>query len=71
MTVEKIRKTQRAEGPATVLAIGTSIPSNYVDQSMYPDYYFPMTRSEHKIELKEKFKLLSLLHIFSTIWILE
>ncbi|GMJ04777.1 TRANSPARENT TESTA 4, CHALCONE SYNTHASE [Hibiscus trionum] len=56
VTVEEIRKAQRAEGPATVLAIGTSTPPNCVDQSMYPDYYFGITNSEHKTELKEKFK---------------
>ncbi|KAL0349106.1 UNVERIFIED_CONTAM: Chalcone synthase [Sesamum angustifolium] len=33
VTVEEIRRAQRAEGPATVLAIGTATPSNCVDQS--------------------------------------
>nr|P23418.2 RecName: Full=Chalcone synthase 1; AltName: Full=Naringenin-chalcone synthase 1 [Solanum lycopersicum]CAA38980.1 chalcone synthase [Solanum lycopersicum] len=56
VTVEEYRKAQRAEGPATILAIGTSTPSNCVDQSTYPDYYFRITNSEHKTELKEKFK---------------
>ncbi|KAL0388256.1 UNVERIFIED_CONTAM: Chalcone synthase [Sesamum radiatum] len=56
VTVEEIRRAQRAEGPATVLAIGTATPSNCVDQSTYPDYYFRITDSEHKTELKEKFK---------------
>lgn len=56
VTVEEVRKAQRAEGPATVLAIGTSTPPNCVDQSEYPDYYFRITNSEHKTELKEKFK---------------
>ncbi|RDX83962.1 Chalcone synthase 1, partial [Mucuna pruriens] len=40
VSVEEIRKAQRAEGPATVLAIGTATPPNCVDQSTYPDYYF-------------------------------
>lgn len=56
VTVEEIRRAQRAEGPATILAIGTATPSNCVDQSTYPDYYFRITDSEHKTELKEKFK---------------
>ncbi|KAK4421711.1 Chalcone synthase [Sesamum alatum] len=54
-TVEEIRRAQRAEGPATVLAIGTATPPNCVDQSTYPDYYFRITNSEHMTELKEKF----------------
>ncbi|GMN70137.1 hypothetical protein TIFTF001_039181 [Ficus carica] len=56
VTVEEIRNAQRAEGPATIMAIGTANPSNCVDQSTYPDFYFRITNSEHKIELKEKFK---------------
>ncbi|KAH0640539.1 hypothetical protein KY285_037125 [Solanum tuberosum] len=56
VTVEEYRKAQRAEGSATILAIGTSMPSNCVDQSTYPDYYFRITNSEQKTELKEKFK---------------
>lgn len=56
VTVEEIRKAQRAEGPATVLAIGTATPHNCVSQADYPDYYFRITNSEHMTELKEKFK---------------
>lgn len=56
VTVDEVRKAQRAEGPATVLAIGTATPTNCVDQSTYPDYYFRITNSEHKTELKEKFQ---------------
>ncbi|KAL0456831.1 UNVERIFIED_CONTAM: Chalcone synthase [Sesamum latifolium] len=55
-TVEEIRRAQRAEGPATVLAIGTANPPNCVDQSTFPDYYFRITNSEHNTQLKEKFK---------------
>ncbi|RYR11599.1 hypothetical protein Ahy_B04g069103 isoform A [Arachis hypogaea] len=40
VSVSEIRNAQRAEGPATVLAIGTANPSNCVDQSTYADYYF-------------------------------
>ncbi|KAJ0093073.1 hypothetical protein Patl1_25900 [Pistacia atlantica] len=56
VTVDEVLKAQRAEGPATVMAIGTATPPNCVDQSTYPDYYFRITNSEHKTELKEKFK---------------
>ncbi|KAJ8436180.1 hypothetical protein Cgig2_010424 [Carnegiea gigantea] len=56
LSVHEIRKAQRAEGPATVLAIGTATPPNYVHQADYPDYYFRVTQSEHMTELKEKFK---------------
>ena len=56
VSVAEIRKAQRAEGPATILAIGTANPPNCVDQSTYPDFYFRITNSEHKTELKEKFQ---------------
>ncbi|KAI4378050.1 hypothetical protein MLD38_015591 [Melastoma candidum] len=56
VTVEEVRRAQRAQGPATILAIGTATPPNCVDQSTYPDYYFRITNSEHKTELKEKFQ---------------
>ncbi|CAJ2637838.1 unnamed protein product [Trifolium pratense] len=56
VSVSEIRKAQRAEGPATILAIGTANPPNKVDQSTYPDFYFKITNSEHKAELKQKFQ---------------
>ncbi|WCJ24220.1 Chalcone synthase [Euphorbia peplus] len=56
VSVDEVRKAQRAQGPATILAIGTATPVNYVDQDTYPDYYFRITNSEHMTELKEKFK---------------
>lgn len=58
VTMEEIRKAQRAEGLATILAISTATPPNIVIQADYPDYYFRITNSEHMTELKEKFKLL-------------
>ncbi|KAJ0507519.1 putative chalcone synthase [Helianthus annuus] len=54
--VETIRETQRARGLATILAIGTATPYNCIHQADYPDYYFRVTKSEHMINLKEKFK---------------
>ncbi|CAI0380365.1 unnamed protein product [Linum tenue] len=56
ITVDELRKAQRANGPATILAIGTATPANCVDQSTYPDYYFRITNSDHMTELKHKFQ---------------
>nr|BAX02594.1 chalcone synthase-like [Dahlia pinnata] len=56
VSVQEFRNSQRARGPATILAIGTATPLNCVLQSTYPDYYFRITKSEHMKELKEKFK---------------
>ncbi|XP_038881916.1 chalcone synthase 2-like [Benincasa hispida] len=53
--VAEIRKAQRADGPAMVLAIGTTAPLNIVLQSDYPDYYFHITNSEDLTHLKQKF----------------
>ncbi|XP_038984943.1 chalcone synthase-like [Phoenix dactylifera] len=55
-SIESIRKAQRADGPATIMAIGTANPPHAVDQSTYADFYFRITNNEHKHELKEKFK---------------
>jgi chalcone synthase len=54
--VQEIRQARRAQGPATILAIGTATPANCIYQADYPDYYFRITKSEHMTELKEKFK---------------
>ncbi|MED6150931.1 Chitin synthase, class 3 [Stylosanthes scabra] len=56
VNVSDIRKVQRAEGPATILAIRTANPPDVVEQSTYPDYYFRITNTEHMIELKKKFQ---------------
>ena len=54
--IDEIRQAARADGPATILAIGTATPPNCVYQADYPDYYFRITNSEHMTQLKEKFK---------------
>jgi len=54
--VQEIRQAQRAQGPASILAIGTATPKNEVYQADYPDFYFRMTNSEHMTDLKKKFK---------------
>ncbi|CAG7895640.1 unnamed protein product, partial [Brassica rapa] len=56
LSLDEIRKAQRGDGPASILAIGTANPPNQVIQAEYPDYYFRITNSEHMTDLKEKFK---------------
>lgn len=51
-----IRSSQRADGPAAVLSIGTANPPDCVSQDEYPDYYFRITKSEHLTDLKQKLK---------------
>lgn len=69
VSVADIRKAQRAQGPATVLAIGTATPANCVYQADYPDYYFRITNSEHLTELKEKFKRMCTWVLWSYSWV--
>ena len=52
----KSRRQLAAEGPATVMAIGTAVPPFVHEQSTYADYYFDVTNCNHKTELKAKFK---------------
>lgn len=54
--LQKIRDAQRSVGPACILGIGKAHPPHYIYQKDYPDYYFRVTNSEDKVELKEKFK---------------
>ncbi|KAF4397575.1 hypothetical protein G4B88_027315 [Cannabis sativa] len=56
ITVDQIRKSQRADTPAAILAIGTANPANFVTQANYPDYYFNVTKSQHMTNLKNKFQ---------------
>jgi hypothetical protein len=56
-TVREIRRTQRADGPAAVLGIGTANPTNYVFQEEFPDYYFRVTKKDHLTDLKDTFKI--------------
>ncbi|KAL6893635.1 hypothetical protein ACP4OV_007733 [Aristida adscensionis] len=57
-TVREFRRAQRADGPASVLAIGTANPAHCVRQEDYPDYYFRVTKSDHLPELKAKLRRL-------------
>ena len=54
--VKLSRRQLAAEGPATVMAIGTAVPPFVHEQSTYADYYFDVTNCNHKTELKAKFK---------------
>ena len=55
MSVLDVMKAQRAEGLATVLAIGTANPAHCVYQAEYPDFYFRVTESDHLTDIKRKF----------------
>ncbi|KAL6883732.1 hypothetical protein ACP4OV_011146 [Aristida adscensionis] len=54
--VHQIRRAQRADGPAVVLAVGTANPANCLLQDDYPDFYFRVTKSEHLTDLKDRVK---------------
>ncbi|CAN6205317.1 unnamed protein product [Urochloa humidicola] len=52
-----IRRTQRADGPAAMLAVGTANPTNCVLRDDFPtDFYFRATKIEHLTGLKAKFQ---------------
>jgi hypothetical protein len=55
-TIREIRRSQRADGPAAVLAIGTANPPNCVSQEDFPDYYFRVTKSDNLTDLKHKLR---------------
>jgi hypothetical protein len=52
--LRQMRQAQRADGPASVLAVGTANPPNCVRQDEYADYYFRVTHTEHHTKLKAK-----------------
>ncbi|TKW01020.1 hypothetical protein SEVIR_8G149800v4 [Setaria viridis] len=54
--LNEIRRAQRADGPAAVLAIGTAVPANCVRQDEFTDWYFRITKSDHLAKLKAKMK---------------
>ena len=51
--VGNLREAQSAKGPTTT-SIATTNSENIVYQKDYPDFYFCVTKSEHKTGLKEK-----------------
>ncbi|XP_044500820.1 chalcone synthase 2-like [Mangifera indica] len=54
VSVDEVRRAQRAQGTATIMAIGTANPPHVNDQSTYPDAYFRMTNSQHLSHVKNK-----------------
>jgi chalcone synthase len=50
------RGQPRAEGPASVLGVGTAVPPAEFLQSEYPDFFFNITNCGDKENLKAKFK---------------
>ena len=51
-----LRRAQRADGPAAILAIGVVYPTNCIHQDEFTDWYFRVTKSDHLTELKAKMK---------------
>ncbi|KAJ0085854.1 hypothetical protein Patl1_07609 [Pistacia atlantica] len=47
VSVEEVCKAQRAEGIATIMAIGTINPPRIIEQSTFPDACFSVTNTEH------------------------
>jgi bisdemethoxycurcumin synthase len=56
VAVSGLWRAERADGPATLLGIGTANPANCVRQEDYSDYYFRVTKREHLADLKAKLK---------------
>ncbi|KAI5004300.1 chalcone synthase-like [Hordeum vulgare subsp. vulgare] len=54
--VPRVHGQKKAMGTASILAIGTANPSNVLEQSTFPDFYFRVTNSDHKQHLKDKFR---------------
>ncbi|KAF0905303.1 hypothetical protein E2562_003901 [Oryza meyeriana var. granulata] len=54
VTVHDVRRAQRADCTAAMLAIGTANPATCISQDDYPDYYFRITNSEHLTDLKRQ-----------------
>jgi hypothetical protein len=52
----KLRREQRADGPACVLAAGTANPANCIPQDEFADWYFRVTKSDHLTHLKDAMK---------------
>ncbi|KAG6508513.1 curcumin synthase 3-like [Zingiber officinale] len=57
-SLQAMRRAKRAQGPATIMAVGTANPPNLYEQTSYPDFYFRVTNSDDKHELKNKFRVI-------------
>uniref|UniRef100_A0A0D9WZ62 Chalcone synthase n=1 Tax=Leersia perrieri TaxID=77586 RepID=A0A0D9WZ62_9ORYZ len=56
--LREIHRSQQADGPAAVLAIGTANPPACVTQDDFTDLLFRATNTDHLAALKDKFKRL-------------
>ncbi|XP_058217622.1 2-pyrone synthase-like [Rhododendron vialii] len=65
-----VNHRENVKGRAQILAIGTANPKNCFRQADYPDYYFRITKSDHLIDLKAKFKRMCMrqLHVLNSEW---
>ncbi|XP_021735389.1 chalcone synthase 3-like [Chenopodium quinoa] len=55
-SIYEIPMPPKANGPATILAMGTANPPNEFIQADYPEYYFRIINSEHLTRLKSKYQ---------------
>ncbi|XP_022766660.1 chalcone synthase-like [Durio zibethinus] len=55
-SLENFGRRTSAQGLETILSIGKANPANYISQADFSDYYFRITKSEHIVQLKKKFK---------------
>nr|CAA10514.1 bibenzyl synthase [Bromheadia finlaysoniana] len=51
-----INMAPKADGFASILAIGRANPKNFIEQSTFPDFFFRVTNTEHMVDLKKKFQ---------------
>ncbi|KAH1125438.1 hypothetical protein GLYMA_06G118550v4 [Glycine max] len=64
--MERAEQIGGGKAVATVLAIGTANPPNFILQEDYPDFYFRVTNSDHLHRLKQKFKRICMFLIFAS-----
>ncbi|KAK8943857.1 Bibenzyl synthase [Platanthera guangdongensis] len=55
-SLKSFETAPRADGFASILAIGRANPENFMEQSTFPDFFFRVTNSDHFVDLKKKFQ---------------
>ncbi|KAK8923763.1 Bibenzyl synthase [Platanthera zijinensis] len=55
-SLKSFETAPRADGFASILAIGRANPENFMEQNTFPDFFFRVTNSEHLVDLKKKFQ---------------
>ena len=74
VTVADARRAQRAEGPATIMALGTAPPPKCVEQRTFPAYYFRLTDIAHmtdpivKVNRMRKY-IYPFCFLYSSVWL--